>query len=630
MAQIPAIQPSSRTLVNLPQTYVAHGYEPNTGREVSRLVNTAGRVAEHIFYSVQRGNERRRLYDERQQELANREARHQQAYADRASTQEADLALAEWETAMRRGVNGWSDTDKDGNPVVHKGIAQKSWTDYERTKTSPISDLAEIEKTYQTENERYRNLSPAAKEKFDAKATGRRQSFFEQVNRIYDHNFAQKRMYEKQVMDKNDIERVELSIYADDNTFADTAADAAVRMTIREMEPLIENMNLVNSPDFSLAKVGDLRFKNGKQGEDIFATAVKERLFGDKGFALGRITYLTQHAAAGETVNGLSPQDALAKADQWIDYLGKLPEATYKPTEKETVALKSIVNKARGNYSRLMETATTKWAQETETDLLSRLALPEEGNARDNARYHAQRSAAYRQILESENGKRLAKYAPVKFRAFQNMIVAEANSAVSATRKDNGSRLLALIDDGYINGHEITAAEVQATADQLMAEKLITQADYDKAKRAKAKVLSPAAKALHEKIFANKGAKFPEMMKWQENLGAFIIPESKAGTKAANTKLSLVKEAHWYGDDKETLLFKEYVKAANYAIQYLEAKNCTVDQAFAEFQALTLNTEKELATLAYDERLKRKEEALSALRRRTVNHNISFAKEVVK
>ena len=302
-------------------------------------------------------------------------------------------------------------------------------------------------------------------------------------------------------------------------------------------------------------------------------------------------------------------------------------------TEREQTLLLSRLEdgkaKAVSRASQL-QTQYVKSLGENEAQGLSAIALPDETDERDLARYHSQRSQFYHSIVTGPEADRIAKSAPAKFKAYQNMAVNEANSAISHQRKANGSKFLALIDDGFVGDHEITAAEIQATADQLMAEKLITQADYDKAKRAKAKSLSPAAKALHEKIFAQKGAKFPEMMKWQENIGRFNLPESKAATKAASTHLSIVKEEHWYGDDKETILFKDYVKAANYAIQYLETKNCTVDQAFAEFQALTLNTEKELAALAYEERLKRKEEALAALRKRTTNRNSSFAKEVVK
>ena len=216
-----------------------------------------------------------------------------------------------------------------------------------------------------------------------------------------------------------------------------------------------------------------------------------------------------------------------------------------------------------------------------------------------------------------------------KAKAFKAMSVSEANTAVTGRRKLNGERLLAIIQEGYIGDHEITPAEIQATATDLFNAGEITQDAYDKAMREKHERLSPRAKALHDKIFAGKDAKFPEMCRWQENLGRFVIPDTKAGYKAKDQEIELDKNDNWFSD-KEILLFKEYVAAANYAIQYMETKNCSVDQAYAEFQALTLGTEKELAALAYEQRLQRKQDSLEPLKRRTSDRRLSFAKEVMK
>lgn len=622
MAHIPAVQLSTRTLRNLPDTYVAQGYRSNVGPQMEHLAETAGRVAVGFVHDYARGTRH-----------AQREAERRAAAAERMANHEADIVAAEWEDGIRKTTYGWNEVGEDGKPVEHKGIVHKGWTDYEGTDGSPIKDLAEAERRFQTENEHYKALSPAARQRFDEKVMLRRQQYLEHVNQFYERNRAEKMKYEKGVKDQNDIDRVQLTIGASNEQYAITSQDAAIRMTVREMEPLITNPDAIDYADFNPEM---LEFKNGDAGKRQFYSAVKERLFGDKGFAAARITYLTQKAGNGESVNGLSPTQALDAADSWIGFLeGKGPDGKVIEgrkvdiTSRQAENLREVVKSARKKYLGIQHKEAHEWAIQTEGEMLASIPSPLEGDTQDAVRYHAQRAQGYKQICDSIQGQELAKHDPAKFKAFKAMSVSEAKAAVTGQRKLNGDRLLAVIQEGYIGDHEITPAEIQATATDLFNAGEITQDAYDKAMRAKHERLSPRAQALHDKIFAQKGAKFPELCKWQENLGRFVIPETKAGYKAKDQKLALVKEEHWYGDDKETLLYKQYVDAANYAIKYLETKNCTIEQAYAEFQALTLGTEKELAALSYDQRLARKQAALEAITRRSSDRRLSFARKAL-
>ncbi len=632
MAHIPSIPISDRTLRHQPDTVSFEPTRSNLGDQLSRFARVAGGAIEQSLHGITRAKEIQRHNADRKAREDQRLAERVQAAHDRQVKREAAAAHAEWAIQMRRGINGYSYIDENGKECRQKGIKDKTWETYEGTDGSPFKDLAKLEEAWQ-DSDTYKRLSPEVRDEFMRQSMADRQKFAEGVGRIHTANYEKHQVVLKERADMNDLDRVRTAADADDETFARVSADAAARMTAREMAPVIENIDVLSEPDFTADK---LKFKSDRERE-AFNQVVRERLFGDKGMAFQRITYLTQAGAHGKTTaGGIKPAEALDAADRWIKFLEADGEAAKddpnRPhlTETQAKKLRAIVKDARAKYSDLMDTAARKWAEDVEAQNLSNIAIPVEGDARDAARYHAQRAQMYEQILASDQGKGLAKHAPAKYKAFQNMAVREADTAVSAMRRSNGDRFLAMIEDGYVGDHPITAPEIQATADELMASKAITQDAYDKAKRAKAKALTPAAKALHERIFAGKNAKFPAMCRWQEQVGRFAIPDSKDGLNAASEKMTLVREKHWYGDDKETLLYKQYVDAANYAIQYLESKNCTVDQAFAEFQALTLNTEKELAALAYDERLKRKQEALDALRRRTSSSKFSFASKVVK
>lgn len=632
MAHIPSIPISDRTLRHQPDTVSFGPTKSNLGDELTRMANVAGHAVDRSFQAVTRAT----ILQKRD---AERQARNNEVLAERAKAaherqvrREASAAHAEWAIQMRRGINGYSYVDQDGKEQRQKGIKDKTWESYEGTDGSPYRDLSRLEEAWQ-DSDTYRNLTPEVRAEFERQSMNDRQLFAEGVDRIHNRNFQARQVVLKERADINDYDRIKTAADADDATFATVAGDAVARITAREMAPVIKNIDVMDEPGFTADK---LVFKSDRE-RSAYNQVVRERLFGEKGAVYQRITYLTQAGAHGKTTEGgLKPAQALDAADGFIKFLeadGKADEQDpNRPhlSETESRKLRAVVRDARRKYGDLMDTAARKWAADTEADGLSRIQLPVEGDDRDQSRYHAQRAQVYRQILASEQGQGLKDHAPAKYRAFQNMAVSEANAAVSGRRKANGSKLLAMIEDGWIGDHEITPAEIQATATDLMARKEITQEAYDKAMRTKAKKMTPQARALHERIFAAKGAKFPEMCKWQENLGRFAIPESKAGTKAATAPLSLVKEEHWYGDDKETRLFKEYVQAANYAMQYMETKNCSVDQAYAEFQALTLGTEKELAALAYDQRLQRKQDMLDALRRRSSALPQSFAKEVMK
>lgn len=639
MAHIPAIPISERGIRTAPETVSFGPTRSNLGHELSRFAEAAGRAGHEMLHGVLRGNDRRLAWAEHEQrkaemrgEKAAHEAERAAAAHERQVRREAAAVHADWAVHMRRGINGYAYVDENGAEHRVEGIRDRTWQHYEGTKESPITDLGRLEETWR-DTDAYKNMTPEVRAEFDRMSQADRQAFAAGVGQIYDRNFSARQVVLKERADANDYDRVLAAADADDATYAATAADAAARITAREMAPVIKNVEVLDQPGFNASM---LEFRSDAEREG-FNQVVRERLFGDKGMAFQRITYLTQSGAHGKTTaGGLKPAEALDAADRWIKFLEKDGKAAKddpnRPhlTETQAKKLRAIVKDARAKYSDLMDTAARKWAEDVEAQNLANIALPVEGDARDAARYHAQRSQMYEQILASEQGKGLAKHAPAKFKAFQNMAVREGDAAVSALRRSNGDRFLAMIEDGYVGDHQITAPEIQATADELMASKAITQDAYDKAKRAKAKAFTPAARQLHERIFAGKNAKFPAMCRWQESVGRFAIPDSKDGLKAADEKMTLVREKHWYGDEKETVLFKEYVAAANYVMQYMDTKNCTVDQAFAEFQALTLNTEKELAALAYDERLKRKQETLDALRRRTSSSKFSFARKVTE
>lgn len=631
MAHIPSIPISDRTLRHQPDTVSFEPTRSNLGDQLSRFAGVAGRAVEQSIHGITRAKEIQRYNADRKAREDQRLAERVQAAHDRQVKREAAAAHAEWAIQMRRGINGYSYIDENGKECRQQGIKDKTWETYEGTDGSPFKDLAKLEEAWQ-ESDTYKRLSPEVRDEFIRQSMADRQMFAEGVGRIHTANYEKHQVVLKQRADMNDLDRVRTAADADDETFARVSADAAARMTAREMAPVIENIDVLSEPDFTADK---LKFKSDRERE-AFNQVVRERLFGEKGHVYQRITYLTQAGAHGKTTEGgLKPEQALDAADAFIKFIeadGKADEKDpNRPhiTETEARHLRGVVSDARKKYADLMDAAARKWAVDTEAEFLSRIQLPVEGDNRDQARYHAQRAQAYRQILESEQGQGLKRHAPAKFRAFQNMAVNEANSAVSYQRKTNGDRLLAVIQEGYIGDHEITPAEIQATATDLFNAGEITQDAYDKAMRAKHERLSPRAQALHDKIFAQKGAKFPELCKWQENLGRFVIPETKAGYKAKDQKLALVKEEHWYGDDKETMLYKQYVDAANYAIQYLETKNCTIEQAYAEFQALTLGTEKELAALSYDQRLARKQAALEAITRRSSDRRLSFARKAL-
>jgi len=628
MAHIPAIPISERGIRTAPETVSFGPTRSNLGHELSRFAQAAGRAGHEMFHGILRGNERRRAFAER----AAHEAERADAAHERQVRREAAAVHADWAVHMRRGINGYAYVDENGEERRVEGIRDRTWQHYEGTDESPVTDLGKLEEAWR-ESDAFKNMNPEVRAEFDRMSQADRQTFAEGVGRIYDRNFQARQVVLKERADANDYDRVLAAADADDAVYAATAADAAARITAREMAPVIKNVEVLDQPGFNASM---LEFRSDAEREG-FNQVVRERLFGDKGMAFQRITYLTQAGAHGKpTAGGLKPAEALDAADRWIKFLEADGEAAKddpnRPHLSETQAkkLRAIVRDARAKYSDLMDTAARKWAEDVEAQNLANIALPVEGDARDAARYHAQRSQMYEQILASEQGMGLAKHAPAKFKAFQNMAVREGDAAVSALRKANGERFVTMLEDGFIGDHQITPAEIQATADELMAAKAITQDAYDKAKRAKAKALTPSAKALHERIFAGKNAKFPAMCRWQESVGLFAIPETKEGRKVADEKMALVREKHWYGDDKEHMLFRDYVAAANYAIDYMLTKNCTVDQAFAEFQSLTLNTEKELASLAYDQRLERRKEALDALRRRTSARSSSFARKVTE
>jgi hypothetical protein len=632
MAHIPSIPISDRTLRNQPETVSFGPTKSNLGDEITRMAGVAGHAVDRSFRAATRATIHLQRDAERQAKENEEMAERAKIAHERQVGREAAAAHAEWAIKMRRGINGYSYVDQDGKEQRQQGIKDKTWESYEGTDGSIYHDLSKLEEAWQ-DSDTYKNLTPEVRAEFERQSMQDRQLFAEGVDRIHTRNFQAHQVVLKERADINDLDRIKTAADADDATFASVSSDACARITAREMAPVIENIDVLNEPGFTADK---LKFKSDRERE-AYNQVVRERLFGEKGAVYQRITYLTQAGAHGKTTEGgLKPSQALDAADNFIKFLEADGQANENDPnrphirETESKKLRAVVRDARQKYGDLMDTAARKWALDVEADGLSRIQLPVEGDDRDQARYHAQRAQVYQGILSSDQGKGLKEHAPSKYRAFQNMAVSEANAAVSGRRKANGSKFLTMIEDGWIGDHEITPSEIQATATDLMARKEITQEAYDQAMRSKAKKMTPQARALHELIFAAKGAKFPEMCRWQENMGRFAIPESKAGMKAAGAPLSLVKEEHWYSDDKETRLFKEYVQAANYAIKYMETKNCSVDQAYAEFRALTLGTEKELAALAYDQRLQRKQDMLDALKRRSSASSLSFAKEVMK
>lgn len=267
--------------------------------------------------------------------------------------------------------------------------------------------------------------------------------------------------------------------------------------------------------------------------------------------------------------------------------------------------LARIQTKIRANQEAERK-AIRQWAEDSENAILDTVALPAPDDLADSTRYHLERSLAYGQILASPEAEKLKTSDPVKYRAFKKMAQSEEQSARRDAIRYTGRLFLVSIDDG-----SLTSAQIQATADELLDAGFLSRDDYDTAKRRKVKVLSEEAKILHQRIFGQKGNKFPNVVKWQENLmrgtGQFEIASTKEGAKAANSKMTLEDE-----DDKETLLYRQWVDAANYAIGYMEQTGCSVDKAFDVFKRLTFNLEKDIAHLSYDERLRRKQELLKA------------------
>lgn len=294
-------------------------------------------------------------------------------------------------------------------------------------------------------------------------------------------------------------------------------------------------------------------------------------------------------------------------------------------------ARRSAIRRAESNQ-RIRRADEARAANEAQISILNSVPRPDTDDHRELAAYHAKRSAAYTSFLSSPEGLRLKDTFPARYKAMSIMAQDERVDAGVETRKGNGERFLSMLADGFVGQHEITPAEIQATADDLLVSEQISRDDYDKAIRFKKKALTPKAKALHDMIFADKEVKFPEMCRWQESFGQFEIPNTKAGAKAASAKMELTSRKNpWYMfDDTETRLYSEIVKGANYAMEYMEAKNCTVEQAYAEFESVTRGTTEDLAKLAYEERLKRRKDMLDEFKAAGPNRKASFARKVLE
>lgn len=346
---------------------------------------------------------------------------------ERRAEQDANEVATQWEATMLAGLNGSTAEDGSHRP----GIAQKTWQDYEQSggKESPITDLAEIEKTFQS-SDAYKNMTGMARDRFNRKVAVRRAQYQRAVNEMYDRNRADRTAYFDKMADKVGEDKIATTIFSDDATFEGTAREETFRKMGRKFRALMANPEVIDEPG---ATPDDIKWKDPRA--DLY---FKGAMISDlRNLAMGRCAKMAENAAQGDVkwVGGkLVTNDAqLRAAEAYAAKLatptkladGTVVPARISPAEAQAIGFKCvqakeildrrIQNEISGKAANAIAGGNLKELEATEVQLLAAAKDFQKGSknqttalvAANKVKEAADGICSYEMMADLDNGRQL-------------------------------------------------------------------------------------------------------------------------------------------------------------------------------------------------------------------------------
>ena len=346
---------------------------------------------------------------------------------ERRAEQDANEVATQWEATMLAGLNGSTAEDGSHRP----GIAQKTWQDYEQSggKESPITDLAEIEKTFQS-SDAYKNMTGMARDRFNRKVAVRRAQYQRAVNEMYDRNRADRTAYFDKMADKVGEDKIATTIFSDDATFEGTAREETFRKMGRKFRALMVNPEVIDALG---ATPDDIKWKDPRA--DLY---FKGAMISDlRNLAMGRCAKMAENAAQGDVkwVGGkLVTNDAqLRAAEAYAAKLatptkladGTVVPARISPAEAQAIGFKCvqakeildrrIQNEISGKAANAIAGGNLKELEATEVQLLAAAKDFQKGSknqttalvAANKVKEAADGICSYEMMADLDNGRQL-------------------------------------------------------------------------------------------------------------------------------------------------------------------------------------------------------------------------------
>lgn len=245
------------------------------------------------------------------------------AMINRIKENDAHIVATQWHNAMLDALNGSTITNPDGSTKQIPGIAAKTWQDYDGSDRSPITDLADAEKAFQS-TPAFKNMDAITLKKFERIVSVDRARFQATVNGIYDRNSIERdKFWDAKAIESFNRE-LKSAMFGDDEAFDRLNAETALKIVetkFKRFNPDDEKVEAAKKQDYT-----EILNQNARS----------------------RVAALAADAAANppRLVEGklVTNADSLAKADEYLNKLLKSGQIT--PEDATDLRYKIIQGKA--------------------------------------------------------------------------------------------------------------------------------------------------------------------------------------------------------------------------------------------------------------------------------------------